>query len=298
MAEQLPEILAASLKGLRLELRAGQMGSKISDFSGESSRRFNQWIRDIELTGLAVEASDSVMRSLTVQSVKGQAAEFVARLVSEDRNISWNELKARLIAQYSDESEREIAVQRLRRMKQNKGETIQCFGERIRRTALDAYPGQNINNPVISEVLVNSLIDGCIQDRIAQKLLRSRPDSFDAALTLAIREQQTNKLFEMRRREEPMEVDAVAAAKIARAEETAVLEKLVARLEALEKTEKPKPSNSRYQKPPKQNFKPDNKWTEDGRPICNYCSRVGHTWRECRRRLSNESKHPHKLSKN
>ena len=59
MADLLQEIVATSFRNLQLELRAGRLGSKISDFSGDSSRRYNQWIRDIETMGLAAVVSDS-----------------------------------------------------------------------------------------------------------------------------------------------------------------------------------------------------------------------------------------------
>ena len=48
MADHMPEILAASFHSLQLELRAGHLGSKILDFSGDSYRRFNAWLRDIK----------------------------------------------------------------------------------------------------------------------------------------------------------------------------------------------------------------------------------------------------------
>ena len=66
MAEHVPDVLAASFRSLQLELRAGHLGSKITDFSGDSSRRFNAWLRDIETMGLAVGATDSTMRVLAV----------------------------------------------------------------------------------------------------------------------------------------------------------------------------------------------------------------------------------------
>lgn len=291
MAEHVPDVLAASFRSLQLELRAGHLGSKITDFSGDSSRRFNAWLRDIETMGLAVEATDSTMRSLAVQSVKGQAAEFIGRLFSETPNISWEELKARMMAQFSDEGDREIALQRLRKLKQNKGESVQAFGERIRRTAIDAYPGQNLQNPIIGEVLVNTLIEGVGNDRIAHKLIRTRPDSFEGAMAIALREQQTYRLFELRRKEEDMEVDVVSRSNVnSPTAEAKVLDKIIARLESLEKRpnwQNP-PKSYRPNRPtnpgPENRPKQENKWTDDGRPICNFCSIIGHKWKECRKR--------------
>jgi hypothetical protein len=99
-------------------------------------------------------------------------------------------------------------------------------------------------------------------------------------MALALREQQTARLFELRRKEEPMEVDAASVAP--KAEQNEVLEQIVARLESLKQDLRPKPTA--IVKP-----KPRNKWTPDGRPICNFCSKIGHKWKECRSRLSKEA---------
>ena len=290
MAEMMPELIASSFRNLQLELRAAKLGEKISDFSGDSSRRFHAWIRDIETMGLAVEATDGTMRSLAVQSVRGHAAEFLSRIIAENPQGTWELIKARMTAQFSDESDREIALQKLRKLKQNKGETIQSFGERIRKTARDAYPGQNLENPIISEVLVGTLIEGSISDKIAQKLIRSHPDSFEGAMQLALREQQNTRLFELRRKEEDMEIDAVSSCDTHKpgAKETEFYEKLIARLESLEKgASKPQTPNYR-ENPTSKRSKPriEYKWTEDGRPVCNYCAKPGHKWLECKKRMS------------
>jgi hypothetical protein len=111
MADMMPEVVASSFRALQLKMRANKLSKKITDFSGDSSRRFHAWIRDIETMGLAVEATDSTMRSLAVQSVRGHAAEFLSRLIGENPQITWDQLKTRMRAQFSDDGDREIALQ-------------------------------------------------------------------------------------------------------------------------------------------------------------------------------------------
>ena len=112
-------------------------------------------------------------------------------------------------------------------------------------------------------------------------------------MAVALREQQNRRLVQLRRRqEEDMEVDAVSMAKPTKvATEASALEKIVARLEALEKNDKPKPTYrpDHSQQRPQTNWqktKPPNNWTSDGRPICNHCNKIGHKWRECHMRSS------------
>lgn len=290
-ADMMPEVLAQSFRALQLEIRAGNLGERITDFSGDNSRRYHAWIRDLETTGLAAEATDSTMRALAVRSVRGHAAEFLSRVISESPQITWADLKQKMKAHFSDDGDREIALQKLRKLKQNKGESIQAFGERIRKIAVDAYPGQDLDNPVICDTLVGTLIEGTVSDRIATKLLRSKPDSFEAAMGMALREQQTSRLFELRRKEEAMEVDVVQQSPQNPSVE--VLEGLVARLESIEKRAFQKPKSNK-----KQNFKPANRFTDDGRPICNFCNKVGHKWKECRSRLASGKDQTKTVTKN
>ena len=38
--------------------------------------------------------------------------------------------------------------------------------------------------------------------------------------------------------------------------------------------------------------KHDYKWTSDNKPICGYCQKIGHKWRQCHLRTRNEPNNP------
>ena len=181
-------LIATAFRSLQLEMRAGRLGNRIIDFSVESRRRFPDWLRDVERVGAAAEADDALMRAVVCQSLKKAAAEYFVRIIRENPMATWDELKQQMRAQYSDSSDVHIAQQKLRQVKQTKGENVQSFCERVRKLANEAYPGQNLDNPVTRTALIDVLIQGANNDGIAKKLIRSRPDNFKNAVQMAIRE--------------------------------------------------------------------------------------------------------------
>ena len=62
-----------------------------------------------------------------------------------------------------------VAQQKLRRLTQQKGESVQTVLKRILSLADDAYPGHNIDNPLIQCVLSDAFIDELLDDHIASK---------------------------------------------------------------------------------------------------------------------------------
>ena len=101
------------------------------------------------------------------------------------------------------------ARQRLKRLSQKKGESVQNFFQRIHSLAEESYPGQDIRQPVLQEQLMEIFVDGLAESSMARRLLRVRPETLDHALRLATQEQSANRTFQLRRGEEEMEVDEI-----------------------------------------------------------------------------------------
>ena len=204
--------LANSFQQLQMELRAGRLGKEVSKFNGDGHHRFRRWVSDVERVGVALNANDNAMLALCFETLKGPAAENLTRIVRATPNITWQQLRARLTAQYSDVSDAHIALQTLRKIKQKAGESMEAFADRVRTLSEEAYPGVDLQQPLIQNSLVEALIDGVLDDGISKKLMRARQGlaDFDTAVQFAVREQQVNKQYGLRRRgEEPMDVSGV-----------------------------------------------------------------------------------------
>lgn len=300
MAEM--NVIRDSFRTLQMEMRANALSRQIRDFSGDGGKRFKDWLSDIERVCQALDADVERYKALCFQTLKGSAGNFFARHIQANPNHNWQRIKQALTAQYAEDCDAHIAGQKLRRLTQKQGESVQSFAERIQTLAREAY--QDINQPLIQTIMVDVLIDGTRDDTIARRLILERPNDLNAALTLAINEQTASKTFKMRRKneEEPMDISTVQTdpkdARISKLEDNLGI--VVAQMGHV--LDKLHPQNTRQifggNRPSfdrsKQNFggnrptvsgnRPPHKWTSDGKPICSNCHKPGHVFRDCRGR--------------
>ena len=275
--EQIPlHVMQTSFHNLQMEMRAQSMSKQIRDFSGEGSRRFREWLKDIERVGAALGADDERLKILALQSMKGIAGDYFARLLKIEPQPNWAALKRALSANFSEESDALIANQKLHTMKQSKGEAIQTFIERIRTIAEEAYIGHDLRQPLVQRQLVDTLVGGISDKMTAKRIMRERPETFDRAVNIAVSEHQTMRAFNLRRGEEDMEVDVVSAKRGLEDK----LEGFIDKMEALMIKSKFEGRDIKGDNPQKKTHK----WTQDGKPICSFCGKIGHVLRKCYKR--------------
>ena len=112
---------------LQMELRAGRLGKRVPDYNGDGSKRFREWLSDIERVGVALNADDNTMKALCFESLKGPAAEHFSRIDRNFPGAPWPQIRQALTSQYSDISDVHMALQRLRKIKQRKGNRFNAF---------------------------------------------------------------------------------------------------------------------------------------------------------------------------
>ena len=138
MAE-LVNMVRDSCREIQLELRAQAVVKNIRDFDGEGSKRFREWLREVERAGNSVGADSDRLKAFASQTLRGVASDFLTRIVSQKPAITWAELRRLLVAQFSDTGDSYLAQAKLTKLKQLKGESIQNFCERIFALAEEAY---------------------------------------------------------------------------------------------------------------------------------------------------------------
>ena len=210
------DVLTTHFTRLEKELRAAGAHNGIPKFTGMGSgASFNQWVKDLSRTKISLVADDDRMRYLTLQTLSGQAAEYAASLIRADPDITWVALKNQLAERYSDMSDRMFSRQKLKRIKQEKKESVQNYYQRLVSLAEECYPTEDLeHSAVLQEQLIEFFVDGLQDAAMAKRLLRLRPTRMTTALKWATTEQSANRAFELRRRVEvPMECDSVRAAK-------------------------------------------------------------------------------------
>lgn len=215
-----------------------------------------------------------------LQSLKGPASDYIGRLLKEKPNANWQEIKKALIIQYSEEGDTFIALQTLRQIKQNKGETIQTFGERLLGLAREAYGENDIKSKFVQNDLLSILFGAVRDEPVARKLISSRPKDVYEALDIASNMQQCDRVFNLRRRaEEPMEVNEVTSL-----DSQSRLDKLESNMQVIVD------QMGQLLKEKGSQTKIKHSWTEDGQPICGFCKKPDHVFKNCFKRKNSKTK--------
>ena len=340
--------LVDTMRDISMEIRVQGLSQHVRSFSGESSNKFHDWVRDMD--SIACSTDDKRMLVLATRTLSGPAGKFACRLLAANQNLKWPELRKQLRDRYSDLKDPYCAKEKLQKVRQKKGELIQNFSERLQDIASEIF--DNPNSPDSQRTLVEVFQKGVNDDRLARALIRKKFTSLQEAVKFASDEQQTDRTFELCRGrldvDEPMEVDVVrndsqtdrieklekclsdVGLKIDKLAKAVSKNQGSAYSSPLQKQSQPQtrrpyqapPRNQRhFQAPPQNNRqfqrqyqptqwqrRPQNqpqqthfqsqqtapanagpnepppryKWTPDGRPICAYCQKVGHTQRVCR----------------
>ena len=205
------QVIQASFHDLKLEIRAQGLIKSVRDYSGEGTRKFKAWVRDMERVGAALGADDDQKVIIALQTLKGPAGEYFTRLYGEHPEYDWIQNVQALKIRFSEDSDTYLSLHNLRTLEQKRGESIQSFADRIWTAAEDAYIGENMENPMIQNNLTDVLVNGVKSDSVARRLIKERPESFKAAVDSATTEQLATRSFEIRRRGhdkvEPMDTD-------------------------------------------------------------------------------------------
>ena len=281
------DIFTHNFKSLQYEMRTQGLASQVKPFSGDvSGRTFRAWVRDMQKVGITVDNDSERMKVLAIQTLKGPASEFVSRKLRLNPAMTWEELLTSLKECYADQSDAQLAMQKLKRVKQQSSETIQNFSERIVDLAEEAFVGLNLTDALIQQQLKDIFLDGIKDDGIARELIKDRPTTLERAVKIATAGQVTNRTFELRRREEiPMEVDRIQGQNQDR------LDQLEGAIDEIKGMISKAFTNTGTANTGKTSVKPKEllingkqpKWTPEGKPICAYCEIPGHVFNTCRK---------------
>ena len=312
--------LSQSLGKIQLDNRIKLLKSNVRVFNGEGERRFQDWLSDMTRVVTVNAATDEEMRMLTMATLADVAADFVSRGIGVNPNLTWEEIKTKMIARYSDDADATVARQKLKKMEQKESETVQNFGERLFKQAKLAYPNVQIGgDPIVQSILIEILANGAKDYAIGRALTRKKPQTLDRALEIAAAEQALQRSCKMLKQfkdpqHEPMDVSAVQTERKENPETLAKLEVLIDAVSALanhaqqqnqnrynnnnqQDQNRPYNNQQRNQNRPYNNQqqnqnRPNNaspqspkqvgKNDDQGRPICFKCELAGHFARDCR----------------
>ena len=187
----------------------------VESFDGSKPKNFKNWTKSIEKYATLTKTSTENVRLVAYQSSHGPVSDFLKRYLSANRNHSWDQITQELKIRFGEVIDSQHALLMLRRVKQNKGESIQVYAERLLALAEDAFEGQD--DASVQRQLIGYFIDGLLFDFMKMKRMRDNPNTFNDAVKSATGEQNLRKRFTLRtgiepkdstapREEEPMDI--------------------------------------------------------------------------------------------
>ena len=103
---------------------------------------------------------DEGLKCVAFQGTVGYISDYIQRWMREQPGGTWVQLKADLRARYGEAADEEQARALLRKYRQGPQESVTMYAERLRQLFEDAYPGQDMNQPMAAGELVQMSIDG------------------------------------------------------------------------------------------------------------------------------------------
>ena len=235
MAEQ---VITNALNSVVQELRVQGLTKHVRTFHGEGNTKFLNWLSDMDQ--MATTCDSERMCVLATMTLGGTAGLYVTRLTNSP--ITWTDLRQKLRQRFGEADNPRISREKLRNTKQHKGESVQNFAERLRAAAKDVF--DDLETTDARNVLVDTFQRGLKDDKLARQIIRKNCTDLDSAEKAALKESQTDKMFQLYRGdgdEEPMDVDAVHR------DEVAELKKKVSDLQ--KQVEETKRNPTRQQQP-------------------------------------------------
>lgn len=207
--------LTIQLASLAKTVGAQAISQVVNPYNGDP-KSFKGWVKNIEKFALLTNATDERVKLIAYQSSIGPVGDFIHRYLKDHPQNTWPQLRAELTSRFAECTDPQLALQLLRKVKQQPGEGVQMFAERLLTLAEDAFNDPNAQaQDVIEQQLVGFFIDGLCYDNLKMRIMRENPNRFQAAVLAAMQEQNLRKRFNLRtgrfseRTEEPMDVDHI-----------------------------------------------------------------------------------------
>ena len=230
------------------------------------------WFSSFERIARANEWNVTKQGRMISAYLRGPAADHFEKLDTREKS-NYGAIKDSLIERFSPADMRRSAYSNLAGRKQGKMESVNEFVSAIQRLVFRSFPS-GVDNEIIEMTAREHFILG-LRHELMRRVTMADPKTFSDAIRIALREEsfETNYAPERVNAVEPQKNDQMT--------------KVIGLLGKLLKNNDVSERNFNYRKGNPRNSGTRNKFTRDGRPVCNFCSRPGHLERNCWK------KHPH-----
>ena len=188
-AEQLGQFfhaLTVQLVSFTSAVHSQGVANIVPTFSGNHAH-YKNWIKAIQRYEILTGVDDNKLKGITLQTAQGPVADFIVRWMNDHPTQTWATLKAELQSRFVEIKDRNIAFSLLRRVRQERSESVQIFAERLPAITEDAFQDQDqADLAAIERQAVGFFIDGLAFDYLKMKVMRQNPDRLKVAVHIAM----------------------------------------------------------------------------------------------------------------
>lgn len=287
--QQIAGVVVAGRLEARHDAKLVRAASSIDRCDGSTPEATRHWLRSMDGWSDEPESTADFMVELAKVTTAGDLLDEIRRWTNGPDAVaeSWPTLRPRVLEHFLSACE-EVKLQvQLESLHQRSGETTPAYIRRFRSEAARAYPTARAASE--ESRVVAAFLRGFADRHFAEQLFRTgRISTLTNAVAAALeKEAERERMEQMLNRQghESMEVGQISrhTSEDATTKLSRQLEQIVTRLAKLEA-----PSQSQKHEKPDWKAKrgtkgnrPDHRWADDGRPICNYCKEAGHYFRNC-----------------
>ena len=153
--------------------------SRGTPFSGAEGDSWDTWI--VRFEARTSPLSDTEKLHVLLGLLEGQALDVCGALSSKEQ-ADYNKVKSTLKAQFTTEVDELQAFSAFSQATRQPGESIQAFGDRLKRLAQWTYPNQTETNEQVVQTIVNRFICGIQDPWLQRKLFVDRPKDLETAV--------------------------------------------------------------------------------------------------------------------
>ena len=125
---------------------------------------YRTWLEDMERYFIIVHVAEEDKCQAALLTTRGTVGQYIYRLMSNNPQLTWNELKNSLGEYYGLVYNPNARLVELANIKQGRTEGIQDYMQRVVRLAENAYVGVDGRNEVVAKQVLGFFIKG-LKDR-------------------------------------------------------------------------------------------------------------------------------------
>ena len=125
---------------------------------------YRTWLEDMERYFRVVRVAEEDKCQMALLTARGTVGQYIYRLMSNNPQLTWNELKNSLGEYYGLVSNPNVRLVELANIKQGRTEGIQDYMQRVVHLAESAYVRVDGRNEVVAKQVLEFFIEG-LKDR-------------------------------------------------------------------------------------------------------------------------------------